>query len=219
MYNTKIWQKCWSFFAEDETAKHAHMAYTTNKDALIDFCGHVASEGKQHICVGNSQSTVNSHIHGELWLSDLRQRIWSMLHTFRSITTENNIEAVLVEQAEDETVIIKLLQYLQATEMVVGSCGPAGPDHESQPNHLWIIGNYDDNAYDKLRNSFILVSLMAMVIMLDPLQPAMVINMVPTCNKFNYQHVEEHWEISPLVSFDNYDIAFLMDFFFLNRGE
>ena len=42
---------------------------------------------------------------------------------YRNLMAQYNINSVLVEQAEDETAIIKHLTYNQKTDIIVGSCG------------------------------------------------------------------------------------------------
>ena len=54
---------------------------------------------------------------------------------------EHGIQSVLVEQAEDETCIIKLHHYLQRSDLLVGSCGQAGPGHKCGPHHVLKVGS------------------------------------------------------------------------------
>lgn len=116
---------------------------------------------------------------------------------YRQLMAENAIDRVLVEQAEDETVIVKLLQYLQAKDTVVGSCGQAGAHHKCHAGNFCVIGE-DVTAFDRLKKFFSssVIASMARVIMLNPLHPnlpATVIYLGPTCNKFTHHEVQEQW--------------------------
>ena len=54
---------------------------------------------------------------------------------------EHNIKSVLVEQAEDETAIIKHLTYNQKTDVIVGSCGESGPNHQCTFDYIHTVGD------------------------------------------------------------------------------
>ena len=56
---------------------------------------------------------------------------------------------VLVEQAEDETVIVKELNWIPAQDIVVGACGAKGPQHKCSANYVHHVGN-DIQSYERL---------------------------------------------------------------------
>jgi hypothetical protein len=108
------------------------------------------------------------------------------------------IGSVLVEQSEDETVIIKLLEYMQATDTIVGSCGRRGADHECQPDYVHVVG-HDQGSYARLQDFFrhSIVAHMARVVMINPLHtdlPAYCVLLMPTCNTFRHHFVVRQWE-------------------------
>ena len=79
------------------------------KVPLRDWPGRPSSHAEarvQHMCIGDVQKM------------------------YQNIMVENVLTSVLVEVGEDETVIIKMLEYLQQSDMVVGSCGGKGHDHK-----------------------------------------------------------------------------------------
>ena len=121
------------------------------------------------------------------------------LETYKHLMETNQIESVLVEQAEDETVIVKLLQYIQATDTVVGSCGITSLNHRCVSDHFLVIGS-EETAYEDLKQFFAnsVIASMARVIMLNPLHPnlpATVVFLAPTCNKFTTLDVIDQWKI------------------------
>ena len=67
---------------------------------------------------------------------------------YRNLMAQYNIKSVLVEQAEDETAIIKPLTYNQS-----GFCGESGDHHQCTFNYTRKVGD-DDNAYEKLVGFF-----------------------------------------------------------------
>ncbi len=65
---------------------------------------------------------------------------------YTNLKVQKNIHGqVLMEQAEDETIIIKMLQYQQQSDSVVGSCGPKGYNHVCQADYIHIVGDAQDS--------------------------------------------------------------------------
>ena len=117
---------------------------------------------------------------------------------YRNLMVQYSIDAVLVEQAEDETSIIKLLQYMQNQDRIVGSCGKKDADHKCNLSYHLVIGDTPD-AYKKVEDFFeeSVVSHMSRVIMLNPLHvnlPQFVIYLAPTCNMFDHEDVKDQWK-------------------------
>eukprot|EP00112_Aurelia_sp_Birch-Aquarium-sp1_P010292 Seg2203.8 transcript_id=Seg2203.8/GoldUCD/mRNA.D3Y31 product="hypothetical protein" protein_id=Seg2203.8/GoldUCD/D3Y31 len=116
---------------------------------------------------------------------------------YKNLMSQHKVDAVLVEQAEDETSIIKLLQFMQKQDRIVGSCGKKGVGHKCNPSYHLVVGDTSD-AYKKIEDFFeeSVVSHMARVIMLNPLHvnlPPFVIYLAPTCNIFNHDDVKDQW--------------------------
>ena len=117
---------------------------------------------------------------------------------YKKLMVTHNINSVLVEQAEDETVITKYLQYNQKSDTVVGTCGQKGPDHACLPDLKHVVGD-DAQAYESLVQFFSknVISSMARVIMFNPLHchlPATVVFLGCTCNSFDHEYVMKQWE-------------------------
>lgn len=104
---------------------------------------------------------------------------------YKRLIEEHKIHTpLLVEQAEDETVIIKMLEWIRDKDLIVGSCGPIGPNHRCQANYTMKVGN-DEQSYDRLKLFFeqSIVSHMARVVMINPLHPLLpsaVVFLMPT---------------------------------------
>lgn len=105
---------------------------------------------------------------------------------------------VLAEQAEDETAIVKMLQWMPRKDIIVGSCGSKSPDHMCLPNYVHHVGHETDS-FMKLKEFFdsSVVASMARIIMINPLHkllPAAVIHLMPTCNTFDFKFVLNQWQ-------------------------
>ena len=151
---------------------------------------------------GPSESTVKRSSTQKKGLGQCGFQIKNIEETkemYKSLMEEHNIGSVIVEQAEDETVIIKSLQYDQTTDSIIGSCGPKGPDHKCLPNYTLAVGA-GDNAYERIERFFenSTIPHMARVIMLNPVHvmlPSMVVYLSPTCNTFDHRDVISQWRI------------------------
>ena len=103
---------------------------------------------------------------------------------------KHGVDTVVVQQAEDETAIIKRLQYVLQSDEIVGSCGPVGENHKYQDNYVLKVGE-GPNAYDTVKQ-FLKNSVkghMARCIMLNPMH---LLTASPFCNIpwTNMQHVQ-----------------------------
>ena len=105
---------------------------------------------------------------------------------------------VLVELAQDETVIIKKLQWIPKLDIIVGSCGESGPHHKCDASYHLEVGNTAES-YDRVRDFFekSVIAHNAHVSMLHPLHPslpAVVIFMMATCNTFTHKDALALWD-------------------------
>ncbi len=113
---------------------------------------------------------------------------------------ENNhiTSPVLIELAQDETVIIKKLEWIQKLDIIVGSCGEIGPNHKCDAAYHLKVGDAADS-YDRIRQFFekSVIAHNAHVSMLHPLHPllpAVVVFMMPTCNTFTHKDALTLWD-------------------------
>ncbi len=105
---------------------------------------------------------------------------------------------VLIELAQDETVIIKKLEWLPKLDIIVGSCGEIGPNHKCNASYHMKVGDTAES-YDRVREFFekSVISHNAHISMLHPLHPslpAVVVFMMPTCNTFTHKDSLTLWD-------------------------
>ena len=118
---------------------------------------------------------------------------------YKQIMISRNITGpVLVETAEDETVIISQVMWDNASDECWGWCGRDEPGHRCDPAFVHVLGD-DENAYASLKDAFKnnKVAGLARVIMLNPLHrhlPPLVIFLQATCNTFTHDMVKDQWQ-------------------------
>ena len=118
---------------------------------------------------------------------------------YSHIKAEKNISGdVLVETAEDETVIISKCEWDCNSDQVWGWCGVNNLHHKCDPDFVHIIGN-DDNSYDELLAAFRnnRMAGFARIVMVNPIHydlPPMVVLLQANCNKFDASMVREQWD-------------------------
>ena len=113
---------------------------------------------------------------------------------YKSLMETYNIKNILVEQAEDETAIVKYLKYDQRKDLIIGPCGPT-TDHKCQESFTYVVGNDHESLVNFFKNS--VIATMARVIIFNPLHinlPFMVVFLGCTCNSFDHKYVEEQWK-------------------------
>ena len=108
------------------------------------------------------------------------------------------IGPVLSEAAEDETVITKHIYWDQATDELWGFCGPNESDHVCSSDYTVKVGTGEDG-YHNIEEAFAnnKIASYARVIMINPLHkdlPALVALLMPTCNTFNHEWVDDQWK-------------------------
>ena len=125
---------------------------------------------------------------------------------YEDLKKKKNIEGnVLVETAEDETVIVKLAEWDCRRDEGWGWCGREVEDHECDAEFVLNLGD-DENAYAALVDAFQnnRLSGFARVIMINPLTkelPAVVVHLQATCNKFTHEYVRlQHQNIQQLYN-------------------
>ena len=104
---------------------------------------------------------------------------------------------MLVETAEDETVIISKCQWDVKRDEGWGWCGQEGENHQRDPAFVHVIGD-DDNAYVRLVDAFRnnRIAGFARVILLNPVHqdlPPFVVLLQAVCNKFDHTMVRDQW--------------------------
>ena len=118
---------------------------------------------------------------------------------YRDIMSSKNITGpILVETAEDETVIISQVMWDSSSDECWGWCGRSGAGHECDHIFTYIVGDGPD-AYERLQEAFRenKIAGLARVVMLNPLHkelPALVILLQATCNTFTHVMVREQWQ-------------------------
>lgn len=117
-------------------------------------------------------------------------RLYTKLKSTKGITGN-----VLVQTAEDETVIIKAPQWDRNTDEGWGWCGRETQDHECDPSFVLKVGD-NEHAYETLVDAFKnnRIGGYARVIMINPLVdelPALVASLSVTCNRFTHVNVKQ----------------------------
>ena len=95
---------------------------------------------------------------------------------------------MLVETAEDETVIISKCEWDVRRDEDWGWCGQEGANHQCDPAFVHVIG--DDNAYVRFRNRNNRIAGFARVILFNPVHqdlPQFVVLLQAVCNTFATQ--------------------------------
>ena len=117
---------------------------------------------------------------------------------YSSIKSNKMIKGdVLVQTAEDETVIIGKCEWDIHRDEGWEWCGKERDDHVCDPTFVHNVGS-DDNAYARLVDAFNQnrVAGFARVIMLNPIHkdlPPFVILLQAVCNKFDHMMVRNQW--------------------------
>lgn len=116
---------------------------------------------------------------------------------YQKMITSKGMASVLAEQAENKTVIIKSLQYMQRSDSIVGSYRPKGDDHCCSSDFAPVVEG--PGAYQRGEEFFeqSVIAHNARVIMLNPLHvdlPPLVVYLGPTCNTFDYHYVMNQWQ-------------------------
>ena len=104
---------------------------------------------------------------------------------------------VLVETAEDETVIIGKVEWDSKTDQGWGWCGRNGDNHVCQEGFVHVVGA-DDDAYQNLTDAFKnnCVAGYARAILINPIHkdlPPLVALLQAVCNKFDHHFVHKQW--------------------------
>eukprot|EP00112_Aurelia_sp_Birch-Aquarium-sp1_P026516 Seg944.3 transcript_id=Seg944.3/GoldUCD/mRNA.D3Y31 product="hypothetical protein" protein_id=Seg944.3/GoldUCD/D3Y31 len=104
---------------------------------------------------------------------------------------------VLVETAEDETVIIGKAEWNSRHDEGWGWCGKAGVNHECKEDFVLKVGD-DDDAYERLLDAFKenAIASYARVILINPVHndlPPLVALLQAVCNKFDHEMVQRQW--------------------------
>ena len=116
----------------------------------------------------------------------------------KGVMEKNSITSpVLVELSQDETVILKMLQWMPQLDVIVGACGPKSSEHKCIPGYHIVLGN-DDRSYERLSDFFqkSVIAHNAHVSILNPLHPdlpAVAIFLMATCNTFTHADSLSLW--------------------------
>ena len=124
---------------------------------------------------------------------------------YTRLMSTHGIKNVLVEQAEDETAIMKYFTYDQRQDIMVGSCGPKGADHVCQDSFVYKVGESYEDLVDFFRDN--VLSSYARVIMFNPLHihlPTTVIFLGCTCNSFDSKYVAKQWKKCQQIFADHF---------------
>jgi hypothetical protein len=131
-----------------------------------------------------------------------------LAHMYGQIKSSVGVSGnVLVQTAEDETVIIGQVQWDSKTDQGWGWCGQKQDNHVCDPSFVHVVGD-DDQAYERLVQAYRdnKIAGFARVIMINPLHqkiPPLVVLLQATCNTFTHEMVLQQWnEIKAL--YDQY---------------
>ena len=188
-----------------------HSAFTKHLYNALSILGgpRTARFLAEKLC-GSSASTLRLHkgkTHFLYYPGSPSLRVFSHLaKLYKNIKEKKKIVGdVLVETAEDETVIVKLAEWYCRKDQGWGWCGREGDDHECDADFVLNLGD-NDAAYATLVDAFCNNRLagFARVIMINPLTvklPSFVIHLQATCNKFTHEYVRhQHDQIRQLYN-------------------
>ena len=117
---------------------------------------------------------------------------------YKEIMEKQQIPKVPVLLAEDETAIIGRLDYCAKSDQLLGACGINGPDHRCVDSYTVEVGEGEDG-YRTIMSAFkdCRIGTYGRALILNPLHPDLPkipILVMPTCNRFDHEFVQNQWD-------------------------